>query len=62
MYALLNRQEKAMDVTNVLGELIRDEPNDWLVHDLRLVVNALDRKEHFAERVGAHDVQLPFSS
>ena len=45
-----------MDVTNVLSELIRDQPSDHLVHDLRLIVNALDGKEHFSERVGSHNV------
>jgi len=46
----------------VLSELVRNKPCYGLIHNLRLVVNTLYRKEDFAERACVHDIQLPLSS
>lgn len=43
----------------VLRELVRDEPRDFLALDLRLVVHALNADEHLPETAALDDVEVP---
>ena len=43
----------------VLRELVRDEPRDFLALDLRLVVDALNADEHLPETAALDDVEVP---
>ena len=43
----------------VLRELVRDEPRDFLALDLRLVVDALNADERLPETAALDDVEVP---
>ena len=43
----------------VLGELVRNEPSDFLALDLRLVVDALNADEHLPQTAALDDVEVP---
>ena len=45
--------------THVLRELVRDQPRYRLVHNLSLVIDALDRQESFPQAFRVHHVELP---
>ena len=43
----------------VLRELVRDEPRDFLALDLRLVVDALNADERLPQTAALDDVEVP---